>query len=597
MGLNPLRFIKENLTIKPSYWNQIIYSLLGDLVGRDSSGEIAKGQRLGTPDTPWNELWVEKIILKNNLLDPHQKEKTKQVVYSGYTSTNSNRSDFMQITENGIMIKGTPPLFYSINGIDDKTLDKDLLIDMKYTITAEERTSRECTIFNIYYQGGQWTEYEGEDGTTLELIDVGDKIKESVNQLVSLAIEENTTGEWGEILTGWLKVKNEHYYLEEVKRGIFNCKRKKLFQKHKAVMLNLCSIFLSDKQQAITSLSTPLWSISKPSSSPPPLYWFDLVNGNWNMANNDGLYTPIEIIFIGFAVFDFNKCLYCRSVDFSAAFSDKNDCDLLIENNKIISTKHNIAVSVYGQMLKFINQRIEFIKEKTLAPTSLYFLYISDKMQTIITHEKPYREDFMNGFYHPKEAWRCLGEVYTNDLGEFDLINCSRYNNHLSDEFAYIYHEISSTDYNETLRKSFLLETYAAKFNANKKLSEPITLTRPLNILNSDKRFLKLDNNSILLLCGTYEISIQIAEGEGIEKSSLCLTADLVDLESSKLPLYGISSKGVTATLEGSFKLKAPARLKVEQTITEAIEGASIAFKASGKIFRFLTIKITRLKD
>ena len=112
MGTNSL---DKNFTngdvVRDSHVKQFANALEGDIVGRDSSGAPARGQRLGTPTIPFGQANVESLNVDGRFVNPRVISKSKYQIISGGTYDESGTPDglggwpfFLKVSNNGKII-------------------------------------------------------------------------------------------------------------------------------------------------------------------------------------------------------------------------------------------------------------------------------------------------------------------------------------------------------------------------------------------------------------------------------------------------------------------------------------------------------------
>lgn len=399
--------------IDSSHINELTLSLLGDVVGRNTSGVPTVGKNLGTAAIPWGNVYASGIVLNNVALDLSQVTSLANRIVSGKTRSLSSQPEF--ITPNGaalsFILKGaTTNLILSINNIAT-TVNTDIT---KTGITAAPASNNTCMVNDSAMLNDK---YAGEDDTIINIDTVGSEITALVGQMAAFS-------NGSEILIAYVKSTTQ---LTSVYRGFFfdssgnPLVRANLSDNSVLTLLKLGWVFVENNGTTVdVTYKTPVTSYVSPTSPVTGDYWFDYSNQVWKRYSGTS-WDIINRMLVGVVASNTTATLGSRSFDFYKAFSDLNNIDLEIFSTEVVRAKLvNGKVNVYGTEVKYENTMIgwnittDLESPQTEAASTTYYLYISDKGQLIISNEKPYDRVNLSGYYHPYHTWRCIGEFFND---------------------------------------------------------------------------------------------------------------------------------------------------------------------------------------
>lgn len=422
MSLNTLETAYANgQVIDASHINELTLSNLGTLVGRDANGVPTSGENIGTLALPFGNVYANGIILNGQALDTTQIVSQPNRIVSGQTRTLSAMADFLRPNGSALefTIKGaTTNLILSINNIAVNVTSDLTQSGFAAAPSANNTALRNDTVFYAQYS----TKYAGEDGYGITIDSAGSEITAKVGQVVAFKLVN-------EIFIGTLKSATEivncyrGWFFDSAGSPII---RETLSDNDTITLMSLGWVFVEDNGTTVdVSYTTPVTSYVAPSSPTTGDYWFDVTNQVWKRYSG----TSWEIInrtLIGQVVADDTACIGARSMDFSNAFSDFNNIEVQVQSTEIIeSVKTEGSVSVYGQSIHLANNQIDWNITTDLEgalteqATTLYYLYISENGQRIISDEKPHWRADLKGDYHPYHSWRLLGITFNNSSNDF----------------------------------------------------------------------------------------------------------------------------------------------------------------------------------
>lgn len=406
--------------IDASHVNELTLALLGSFVGRNSSGIPAVGQSLGTLALPWGNIYASGLVLDGVALDTSLIVSAPNRIVSGKVRSLSSMPDFLRANGAALsfqVLGATTNLVLSVNN-DATTVISDIT---KTGVTAAPSTQNTCLVNDAAMTNDK---YAGEDGGTITIDTVGTEISSRVGQIVAL---KNGT----EIMLAYV---NSATQLSNVYRGFFfdssgnPLVRANLSNNDTLTFLSLGWVFIEDNGTTIdVSYKSPTYAYSSPSSPATGDYWYDLANSVWKRYSGAS-FDIINRILVGVVAADATNCIASRSFDFSKSFRGTNNLELELFSTEIIRTKPNRGViSVYGTNVERLSNKFtwnittDLESGLTEASSTVYYLYISDKGQSIISTEKPhYRHDLI-GDYHPYHSWRMAGMAYNDGSNNFTL--------------------------------------------------------------------------------------------------------------------------------------------------------------------------------
>lgn len=422
MSLNTLQTAYSNGDIiDSSHINELTLALLGSFVGRNSSGIPASGQSLGTLALPWGNVYASGLVLNGLALDTSTIVSSPNRIVSGKTRSLSSMPDFIRANGAALsfqILGATTNLLLSINNTAT-TINTDIT---KTGFTAAPTTNNTCLVNDATMTNDK---YAGEEGTEIIIDTVGTEISSRVGQIV--AFKRST-----EIMLGYIKSAT---VISDVYRGFFfdssgnPIVRENLSNNDSLTILSTGWVFVENNGTTVdVSYRTPVVAFTSPSAPVTGDYWYDLANNVWKRYSGAS-WEIINRILVGVVAADGTACIGSRSFDFSNSFSELNNVELEISTTEIIKSKDiDYMVNVYGTKLffqkSFLSWNITTNLESPLteASSTIYYLYISDKGQSVISTEKPYYRPDLSGYYHPFHSWRCMGKCF-ND-GSSNLTMC-----------------------------------------------------------------------------------------------------------------------------------------------------------------------------
>jgi len=408
--------------IDASHVNELTQSLLGSVVGRNTSGVATTGQSLGTAALPWGNIYATGLILNGSSVDVSTIVSPANRVVSGKVRSTSNLPQFIAPAGSGngasFTVEGaTTNLVYVVNGTS-VTMSSDVV---KSSLTTAPSSNNTCLVNDTSMSNDK---YAGEDNEGITVDAMGSEITALIGQVAAFKIGTS------EIMLAYVKSATR---LENVYRGFFMddsgdpIVRENLSNNDTITLMSLAWVFAEDNGTTVdVTYTTPVYNYSAPSSPSTGDYWYDISNATWKRYNGVS-FEVIDRTLIGMAVLDDTDCIAARSIDTYAQFSDLNSINLQRQSAEIIESEDdNNVVNVYGVEISQRFDKLEWnittdlASGLTEANSTVYYLYITDEGERVIDTEKPHLREDLRGYYHPFNSWRCVGTCYNGGGGDFD---------------------------------------------------------------------------------------------------------------------------------------------------------------------------------
>ncbi len=411
----------EGQKIQAEHVNELKNAMVTTFSGRDASGTMAANQQLGSATFPWGLAYINSLISNGKLIDFNLLTTEPNIIKSGKTRSTSDLPDFVRASgsSNSATIQGaTTNLTCVINGVTT-VLTTDSVISS--LTTASTGAANECLINDTTIADQLDTKYLGDGDTFIAVDTMGANISAKVGEYICL---KSST----EFMLAYVESTTK---LTNIKRGFFfdsngdPIVRETLANNDVLSLMSLGWVFLEDDGSTLdVSYNSPVYDFVQPSSPSTGDYWFDLQNKQWRRYDGAN-FVVIKRILIGLVVIDSANCIASRSLDFDLSYNDINSIDFNITpfTSEIIQSKrNNNIISVNGNTLEQKTSKVEFNittdRDTGVSETSntLYYMYISQDGQNIISDEKPYSFNAkLRGQYHPYQSWRCVGSFINDD--------------------------------------------------------------------------------------------------------------------------------------------------------------------------------------
>lgn len=442
MGTNTLTNRTNGQTIVESFFNDLNTAFNGDFVGRNASGVAAAGQNLGTVALPWSTVRTDSLILNGSAVDPSQLTAPQNRVISGKTRSSSNQPAY--IVPNGaaasFLIDGTPTnLVVDING-SSVTINTDIT---KSSLTTAPATQNTALVNDTDAADQHDTRLWGESFhyKSITIDTVGTNITALIGKFASFKIYNGSDTEYFfafvESATKLSKIYRGFFYNSSsapINRIVFS-------NNDTITLMNTAWAFIeNDGTTCDVTYNNPVWSYTSPNSPVTGDYWYDLANQTWKRYDG-AAFQIINRTYIGMAILDSTNCVAARSVDFYANYTPFNTMDLEVSTTEILRAKtQSQRVNVAGQYINFEHSLPTWNITTDLATSAdmynateqasrMYYLYIKDDGDTVISDIQPYyRYDFY-GEYHPHNPWRCVGMAFNNASSDITQVSSKSNNN------------------------------------------------------------------------------------------------------------------------------------------------------------------------
>lgn len=407
-------------------------ALNGDFIGRDNLGATAAGQNLGTAAVPWGIFHTDIVTVGGQVIDFSliTAGNSNNSVVSGATRTGSQQPDFIRASGSAAtadILATTTPLIYTANGTS-ATVSADVTLS---GLTVAPSTDNTCLIDDTAYAGGDSTKYEGEGTGTITIDAAGSEITDRIGQYVVL---KGTTEYMLAFVESATTLRNcfRGYFFDDAGDPVV---REALTNNDTLTLMSLGWVFAQNNASTFdVSYRSPYIQHTEPSAGVTDDYWFDMGNGYWTRYNGTN-WIEIDRTLIGLLVMDGTNCVSSRSIDFSKAFNDFIDLEVTLKSvTEVRSSAAHSAIAVYGEIKEWMGAPVTWDIAADLesglieAISTLYYLYVTENGETIISDERPYdRRPDLKGFYHPYHSWRYVGICY-ND-GSSDLTSANSKNN------------------------------------------------------------------------------------------------------------------------------------------------------------------------
>lgn len=423
-------------TITAAMFNDIKSALGTEFVGRNSAGVPTAGQDLGSVAVPWGTLRATAAIINGDALDVSQVTAPPNRVVSGKTRTSSNQPAF--ITPNGaalsLIIDATPTaLTLDVNGTD-VTVSSDITISGLTAAPGSQNTALvNDTEAADQHDTRLWGEPEHRKVITIDT--VGTNISALVGKYAAFQIDNGSETEY---FLAYVKSATE---LSQVRRGYFydsslNPKNRIVFSNNDTItLLKMGWVFVENNgTTSDVTYNNPVWGFAAPSSPVTGDYWYDLANNVWKRYDG-AAFQIINRVLVGVFANSTTACVGARCIDFFAKYEETNTIALEKFSTEIVKGKKlNQKVRVAGHTFDFGNSLPTWNITTDLAASTdmysateqasrMYYLYVTDVGDTVISDISPYFRSDLFGEYHPHNPWRCVGLAYNDGSSDIQAAN------------------------------------------------------------------------------------------------------------------------------------------------------------------------------
>jgi hypothetical protein len=428
--------------IDASHVNELTLALLGSFVGRDANGIPTSLQSLGSVAIPWGSAYITNLILNGSAVDVSLLAAPQNRIVSGATRSSSNQPQFL--TPNGaaasFTIDGlTTNLVLDVNGVV-VTASTDIT---KSGLTVGPSTTATCLVADGDAADQESTKLWGESGgerKTVSRLDsiipvdtMGAEMQAFIGQMCVIKIAGVAT----EYALAFIESAT---VLSRVKRGYFTdssgapVNRTGFTNNDVITVLSTGWVFLeNDGASTDVSYVEPVYAFTSPTSPSTADYWYDMSNETWKRYDGAS-WQIINRTLIGVVGIDSANCVCARSFDFFQKFEETNTTKFEIDTTEIAKILNEYSVvNVYGTEIQFKTTLQNWNITTDLAASAdmynateqastVYYLYLKDTGEPVISDISPYHRDDLLGDYHPHNPWRMIGMVYNDGSSNITVI-------------------------------------------------------------------------------------------------------------------------------------------------------------------------------
>ena len=596
MGSSTLTNRASGQTILDTFFNDIHSAINGDFVGRNTSGVATSGQNLGTNAIPWGVGYFNSMVLNGSAVDTSLLTAPKNRIVSGKTRTTSNQPQF--IDPNGAAAS------FVLEGLSTNlVLDIDgaavqMAIDVtKSALTVGPSTTATAQINDTAAADDEYTKTSGEQGAqdeTLSVDTMGAEFQTFIGQWVAVKIAGVAT----EYALVFVKSATE---LTNCYRGFFYdssaapINRTAFTNNDVITVLSTGWVFVENDGATVdVSYTNPIKSFTAPSGPATGDYWYDLANETWKRYDGAS-WQIINRTLVGVVGIDSANCVCAKSFDFYAKYADTNNAEFEINSTEIVQIKnHDAKTSVYGNEFNFNFNHENWNVTTDLAvaadmynateqASTVYYAYLKDDGDTVISDISPhYRPDLL-GWYHPHNPHRCLAQFYNDGSNNIVLIDEMKFNLNIKEKIAF-------------------LKDYKAANTTGGTFTAGADQTRDLNTLEGDTSFILLDTDQFTAIPGEYEIwaSAPLYDCELSRAWVQNITDSITEILGSSEYSIATAAHGPSHSfMVGYLIISSTKTFEIQHrcTVTStANNGFGIAVNLNGEQELYTQVKITKLR-
>ena len=427
MGLGTLNNRSDGQTILDTFFNDIHGVLNGSFVGRNTSGVATANQDLGTAAIPWGSARITNLVINGSSLDTSQLTSPQNRIVSGKVRSTSNQPAYLTPTGSAatFTIAGsTTSLVVDINGTA-VTLSSDL----SSSATVAPGSNNTCAVNDSTAADQEDTKLWGEYGHRKESITVGSmgsEISALIGSYQAFSLNNGVTTEY------FMAYVASSTSLTKCRRGYFY--DSSLAPKNRIAFTNTDTItllkagyvFLEDDATTVeVSYTAPHYGQYQPSSPATGDYWYDTANTVWKRYDGSSFQSTDRIL-VGIVVSDATNCVGARSEYFYKEYSTENTIDADVQSTEIVEGVNlGARISVDGNVIEFRKTRVQWNITTDLAAaadmynaseqaSTVYYGYISDQGEPVLSDISPYWDDERGSPYHPHNPWRLAAMLYND---------------------------------------------------------------------------------------------------------------------------------------------------------------------------------------
>jgi hypothetical protein len=432
MGTTNISAVKSSGDVQDESWyNDFRSALIGAVVGRNpSTGVVASGQDIGSAVTPWGALYATSLVIGGSTVDLGNLTGAENAILSGQTVSTSIRPDFLRAAGSAatVTVEGaSTSLVLNIDGTST-TIAADLA---ETSLTVAPSSNNTALVDDTALTGQESSKWQGEDGTIITIDTVGTEISNRVGQY---AVFKTST----EYLLAYIESATE---LSNVYRGYFlnssgaPIERVALTNNDTLTIMSGGWVFVEDDSLTVdVTYTSPIYSVTEPSSPATGDYWFDLVAGKWKRYGGSA-FAEVNRIPIGIAVVDETNCIASRSFDLNKVFNSDNPISSKYISTTVLAAKDfDFDISVYGIAVNSRSSKLEWDIATDLetgvseGASTTYFAYITETGKAVLSDKKPYDlRGTLKGWYHPYNSWRAIGYIFNDGSSDFEATTLFNY--------------------------------------------------------------------------------------------------------------------------------------------------------------------------
>ena len=256
-------------------------------------------------------------------------------------------------------------------------------------------------------------------------------------------------------------------------------------------LMQLTYIFANTSQALVTTNNKPTVAGTAPSSPFTGDYWFDLSTTIWKTFNSAEWVTANATL-IGMSVQNETSCVAARTFDPYKATTGKNSLTFAVPSTSTVQAKEfHGAVDVFGTYLKFEHTRTTWDMASHLdtgvteAASTLYYLYLKENGDPVISDSPPTKRPNILGLYHAGELWRCVGKA-DNDASSNLTAPVYPLNEGLSNSVLFPDFRVFALPFTNNTQKTTTLPTYLSHSYFSTFTNTPIVIPSNANSSQTD---------------------------------------------------------------------------------------------------------------
>lgn len=420
-------------TIDESWYNDFRSALAGALLPRSgSTGAVESGSDLGSATYPWGTLYADILNVDGQIIDFSSLTSSTNSITSGAVRSTSDFPDFIRADGAAAefdVLGAATNLVVNINGTS-VTVSTDIT---ETSLTVAPSSNNTATINDAGLTDQESSKWQGEDGTTITITSAGTEITNRVGQW---AVFKKDT----EYFLAYIKSSTE---LTNAYRGFFfdsagaPINRVTLANSDSISIMSTAWVFIENDAATVdVTYTTPIYAAAAPSSPATGDYWYDSSNEVWKRYNGSD-FVQINRTLIGIAVIDETNCVASRSFNFNRTFVAHQPIKLdYISATEIKPVNQEFDLNVYGVAVQ--NRFTQYVWDiasdlesgQSEGASTTYYAYVAQDGERILSDIKPYdQRGELKGWYHPYNAWRCVGYIFNDGSSNFDAVTLFTYHN------------------------------------------------------------------------------------------------------------------------------------------------------------------------